>query len=232
MSEPLRRQRILERLAQAYPDAVTALHHKNPYQLLIAVILSAQCTDARVNLVTPELFARYPTPQSLSRARQSDVERLIKSCGFFRMKAKNIIGAARMLVERHRGKVPHTMEELLELPGVGRKTANVILAVAYQQAAIAVDTHVFRVANRLRLARATTAAKMELALMRVVPKALWSQAHHWLIYHGRRVCHARKPECATCVLVDLCPSAARFLRAAPNERATSRPADGGRRTKD
>ncbi len=177
----------------------------------MAVILSAQCTDARVNLVTPVLFERYATPEALAAANQRDVEKLIKSCGFFRTKAKNLIAASQMLMERYAGRVPHTMDELLELPGVGRKTANVILAVAYGQAAIAVDTHVFRVANRLNLARATTPAKMESALMRVVPKKLWSHLHHWLIYHGRQVCHARKPACAQCVLLDLCPSAKRFL---------------------
>jgi endonuclease III len=202
---------ILQRLAQAYPDAVTALHYKNTFQLLVAVILSAQCTDARVNLVTPALFKRFPTPASLAAAKQRELERLIHSCGFFRSKARNLIAAAQMLVERYGGHVPKTMEELLELPGVGRKTANVILAVAFGEDAIAVDTHVFRVATRLGLARAKTAAKMELALMRVVPKAQWSHLHHWLIYHGRQICHARKPACASCVVVDLCPSAKRFL---------------------
>ena len=173
--------------------------------------MSAQCTDARVNLVTPEVFKRFPTPASLADAKQRELERLIHSCGFFRSKARNLIAAARMLVERHDGHVPKAMDELLELPGVGRKTANVILAVAYGEDAIAVDTHVFRVANRLGLARAKTAAKMELALMRVVPKSQWSHLHHWLIYHGRRICHARKPACASCVVVDLCPSAKRYL---------------------
>lgn len=211
MSEGDRRALILQRLGAAYPDAVTALHYTNVFQLLVAVILSAQCTDARVNLVTPALFARYPDAVALAGAHQRELQRIIKSCGFFRTKARNLVAAARIIVERHHGRVPHTMDELLELPGVGRKTANVILAVAYGEAAIAVDTHVFRVANRLRLARATTPAKMELALMRVIPKEQWSLAHHWLIYHGRQVCHARKPDCPECVLLDLCPSAKRFL---------------------
>ena len=211
MSERDRRALILQRLAAAYPDAVTALHYTNVFQLLVAVILSAQCTDARVNLVTPALFARYPDAVALAGANQRELQRIIKSCGFFRTKARNLVAAARIIVERHHGRVPHTMNELLELPGVGRKTANVILAVAYGEAAIAVDTHVFRVANRLRLARATTPAKMELALMRVIPQEQWSLAHHWLIYHGRQVCHARKPDCPECVLLDLCPSAKRFL---------------------
>ena len=203
---------ILERLAQAYPKATTALHYKNTFQLLIAVILSAQCTDARVNMVTPVLFKRYPTPHALAGARRRDVEKIIKSCGFFRIKTTNIISASRAIVERFGGRVPKTMDELLELPGVGRKTANVVLAVAYRQDAIPVDTHVFRVANRLGLARASNAAAMELALMRVIPRSQWSAAHHWLIHHGRQICHARNPECRRCVVVDLCPSAKRFLR--------------------
>jgi endonuclease-3 len=180
--------------------------------LLIAVILSAQCTDVRVNLVTKALFAKYATPDSLARARQRDVERLIKSCGFFHVKAKNIIAASRALCERFGGRVPTSMDELLELPGVGRKTAHVILAVAYEQDALPVDTHVFRVANRLGLARAKNAAAMERALMKVVPQGQWSHAHHWLIHHGRQICHARNPQCARCVVVDLCPSAKRFLK--------------------
>ncbi|MDQ6768348.1 MAG: endonuclease III [Candidatus Eremiobacteraeota bacterium] len=202
---------ILERLARAYPGATTALHYKNTFQLLIAVILSAQCTDARVNMVTPALFERYPTAAALARASAREVEKLIKSCGFFRVKAKNIIAASWGLVERYNGRVPKTMDELLELPGVGRKTANVILAVAYRQDAIAVDTHVFRVANRLGLARATSAAAMERALMKAVPRNQWSNLHHWLIHHGRQICHARNPQCPRCVVVDLCPSAKRFL---------------------
>ncbi len=179
--------------------------------MLIAVILSAQCTDARVNMVTPALFERYPTAAALARASAREVEKLIKSCGFFRVKAKNIIAASWGLVERYNGRVPKTMDELLELPGVGRKTANVILAVAYRQDAIAVDTHVFRVANRLGLARATSAAAMERALMKAVPRNQWSNLHHWLIHHGRQICHARNPQCPRCVVVDLCPSAKRFL---------------------
>lgn len=204
---------ILSRLARTYPHATTALHHKNTFQLLISVILSAQCTDARVNLVTPALFSAYPTPQALANAPQRTLERRVRSCGFFRVKAKNIKGAARGLVERFGGRVPHTMEELLELPGVGRKTANVVLATAFQQAAIAVDTHVFRVANRLGLVHANTPAKVEQQLMRVVPKRDWPHVSHWLIFHGRQICHARNPECARCPVVDLCPSARRFLKA-------------------
>jgi endonuclease-3 len=207
-----RKALILRRLARAYPGATTALHHKTIFQLLIAVILSAQTTDARVNIETPHLFEKYPTPESLASASRRDVERIIKSLGFYHVKAKSIIGAARALVERFGGHVPKTMDELLTIPGVGRKTANVVLAVAFRQSAIAVDTHVFRVANRLALARAKTAAKMELALMKVVPKAQWGDVSQWLILHGRQVCHARNPQCADCMLCDLCPSAKHFLR--------------------
>ncbi|MBV8170583.1 MAG: endonuclease III [Candidatus Eremiobacteraeota bacterium] len=202
---------ILDRLRKAYAGAETALEFEDTFQLLIAVILSAQCTDARVNMVTPALFARYPTPEALAAAEPEEVEPYIKTCGLFTTKAKNIVNASRRIVQQHSGTVPNTMEELLELPGVGRKTANVVLSVGFQQAAIAVDTHVFRVANRTGLTRAKTPAQSERQLMRVVPKRWWSRAHHWLIHHGREVCHARRPACATCVLVDLCPSAKRFL---------------------
>jgi endonuclease III len=188
------------------------LEYGDTFQLLVAVILSAQCTDARVNMVTPALFARYPTAEAMAAAEPEDLEPFIKTCGLFTTKAKNIIASSRLIVEHHGGKVPSTMEELLELPGVGRKTANVVLAVGFAQDAIAVDTHVFRVANRTGLTRARTPAQSERQLMKVVPRAEWSQAHHWLIHHGREVCHARNPECARCVLVDLCPSAKRFLK--------------------
>jgi endonuclease-3 len=203
---------ILERLHKTYAHAETALKYRDTFQLLVAVILSAQCTDARVNMVTPALFARYPTAEAMAAAEPEDLEPFIKTCGLFTTKAKNIIAASRLIVEHHGGNVPSTMEELLELPGVGRKTANVVLAVGFAQDAIAVDTHVFRVANRTGLTRARTPAQSERQLMKVVPRAEWSQAHHWLIHHGREVCHARNPECARCVLVDLCPSAKRFLK--------------------
>ena len=206
-----RRKAIVERLAATYADAKTALHYDNTYQLLVAVILSAQCTDARVNMVTPALFERYPDAGSIAHARPKEVEKYIKTCGLFSTKAKNIVGASKMIVERFNGEVPSTMDELLELPGVGRKTANVVLSVAFEQDAIAVDTHVFRVANRLGLVRAKTPEEVERQLMRVVPKDQWSDAHHWLIHHGREICFARNPNCAGCPLVDLCPSAKRFL---------------------
>jgi endonuclease III len=202
---------ILARLAAAYPDARTALHHRDAYELLVSVILSAQCTDARVNMVTPTLFEAYPTVRDMARATPRDVEPYIKTCGLFATKAKNIVASSRLIVDVHRGEVPRTMEALTALPGVGRKTANVVLSVAFDEAAIAVDTHVFRVSNRLGLVRAKTPAQAEEQLMRVVPKADWSRAHHWLIHHGRQVCHARNPACATCPVMDLCPSAKRFL---------------------
>ena len=178
------------------------------------MILSAQCTDARVNVVTPALFQRYPDVESMARANTKELEKYIKTCGLFSTKAKNIVGASKMIVERFDAQVPSTMDELLELPGVGRKTANVVLSVAFEQDAIAVDTHVFRVANRLGLVRAKTPHDVEKQLMRVVPKDQWSDAHHWLIHHGREICFARNPNCPGCPLVDLCPSAKRFLKPA------------------
>lgn len=162
-------------------------------------------------MVTPTLFRAYPTAEKLARAKGRDVERYIKSCGLYHTKAKNLVNAARMIVARFGGRVPEQMEDLLALPGVGRKTANVIRAVAYDADAIAVDTHVFRVANRLGLVRANNPRETERQLMDVIPQHDWSKAHHWLIYHGRQVCHARHPECARCVVVDLCPSAKKFL---------------------
>jgi endonuclease-3 len=193
---------ILER---AYPHAVTALDYGNAFELLIAVILSAQCTDARVNLTTPFLFARYPDPAALASAEQSEVEAIIKSCGFFRTKAKNIIAAARGLVERHGGEVPRERESLEALPGVGRKTANVVMSVAFEDAAFAVDTHVFRVSHRLGLTLATTPRGVEDDVTKLVPPAKWRHAHHWLILHGRAICKAPTPRCGECP-VTMCPS--------------------------
>ena len=203
----------MARLADAYADAATALDFTNPYELLVSVILSAQCTDARVNMVTPGLFRAYPDVESMARATPKAVEPHIKSCGLYLTKAKNIVAASKMIVDEYGGLVPQTMDELTALPGVGRKTANVVLSVAFDQDAIAVDTHVFRVANRLGLVRAKTPHDVERQLMKVVPRDRWSQAHHWLIHHGREICHARNPECPRCPLVDLCPSAKRFLAA-------------------
>jgi endonuclease-3 len=192
-------------LEQTYPHAVTALEYGNPFELLIAVILSAQCTDARVNLTTPFLFAAYPDPKALAAADQSDVEGIIKSCGFFRTKAKNIIAAAKALVAEHGGEVPSDRDALEALPGVGRKTANVVMSVVFEAAAFAVDTHVFRVAHRLGLTLGTTPRAVEEDVTKLVPPEKWRHAHHWLILHGRQICKAPTPRCPECP-VTMCPS--------------------------
>lgn len=194
---------ILER---TYPHAVTALEYHNEFQLLVAVILSAQCTDARVNLTTPTLFAKYPTPEKLARAQPADVEKIIKSCGFFRMKTKNIIACARDLVERFGGRVPHEREELESLAGVGRKTASVVMAAAFNEAALAVDTHVFRVSHRLGLTVGTTPRQVEEDVTKLVPQNKWGDASHWLILHGRQICKAPTPLCDRCPVNHLCPT--------------------------
>lgn len=199
-------ERELAILEQTYPRAVTALHYSNPFELLIAVILSAQCTDARVNMATPALFAGYPTPEKLAKARQGDVERLVRSCGFFRMKAKNIIGASRALVEQHDGEVPSQREQLEALAGVGRKTASVVMSVAFEQPAIAVDTHVFRVSHRLGLTLGKTPRDVERDLQKIVPREQWRHAHHWLIMHGRAICKAPVPRCGECPVNKICPT--------------------------
>jgi endonuclease III len=198
----------LQRLKQAYPDATCALHHGNAFELLCATILSAQCTDARVNLVTPVLFARYPNPAALARARQSELEDIIRSTGFFRNKARSLIGMAQALVAEYGGAVPRTMEQLRALPGVGRKTANVVLGNAYGiNEGITVDTHVTRVSKRLSLTRHDDPVKIEQDLMPLIPHEDWTLVSHLLIFHGRQVCVARRPRCWECVLADFCPSA-------------------------
>lgn len=194
---------ILER---SYPHAVTALEYGSDFELLISVILSAQTTDARVNMTTPALFAKYPTPEKLSQADPADVENLIRSTGFFRMKTKSIIGAARDLVERFGGRVPREREALESLSGVGRKTASVVMAAAFREAALAVDTHVFRVSHRLGLTLGTTPRQVEDDLTKLVPKAKWGDATHWLILHGRQVCKAPTPRCPICPVNHLCPT--------------------------
>ncbi len=194
---------ILER---TYPHAATALEYDNDFQLLIAVILSAQCTDARVNATTPILFAKYPTPEKLSRARQADVETIVKSCGFFRMKAKNVIACARDVVERFGGRVPREREELESLAGVGRKTASVVMAAAFHEQALAVDTHVFRVSHRLGLTLGTNPRQVEDDLTALVAPPKWGDATHWLIAHGRQICKAPTPQCDRCPVNHLCPS--------------------------
>ncbi|TNF73620.1 MAG: endonuclease III [Acidobacteria bacterium] len=199
---------ILARLKEEYPDAQTALEHRDPLQLLVATILSAQCTDQRVNMVTPDLFKRYPTAKSYGDADLPELEEMIRSTGFYRNKAKSLKALGQALGETHAGEVPDTMAELTKLPGVGRKTANVVLGNAYGiDEGIVVDTHVGRLSRRLALAADNNPDKVERDLMELVPKSDWTLWAHLLIYHGRAVCKARKPACGDCVLVDLCPSA-------------------------
>jgi len=199
---------ILRRLKKAYPDAHCALEHADPYQLLVATILSAQCTDARVNMVTPALFARYPDPDTLAAAAQAELEDLIRSTGFFRNKARNLIAMARAVVGDHEGVVPDTMDDLQALPGVGRKTANVVLGNAFgKNVGIVVDTHVGRLARLLGLTSNTDPVKVERDLMPLFPRKDWALLAHLLISHGRAVCVARRPACERCVLADRCPSA-------------------------
>jgi endonuclease-3 len=199
---------VLDLLHREYPDAACALEHADAYQLLVATVLSAQCTDARVNLVTPALFARYPDAASLAQARQPELEDLIRSTGFFRNKARNLIALAQALVAEHGGQVPRTMEQLRVLPGVGRKTANVVLGNAFGiDEGITVDTHVTRLSRLLRLTRHDDPVKIERDLMALVPRKDWTAVSHLFISHGRRICIARRPKCGECVLADLCPSA-------------------------
>jgi len=204
--------RILSKLRVAYPDATCALHHRNAYELLVATVLSAQCTDERVNQVTPDLFRRYPTAAALAAAEPAELEAAIRSTGFFRNKARNLLGMARLLCERHDGQVPASMEELLRLPGVARKTANCVLGTWFgQNVGIVVDTHVGRLAERLGLIRTARdskdAERIEHDLMELFPQADWTYLAHALILHGRRVCLARKPKCGECLLAADCPSA-------------------------
>ena len=197
---------ILSELERLYPDAKPALHYNTPYELLVAVILSAQCTDERVNKVTAVLFQKYNTPQSMVTLSQEELEKYIFSCGFYRNKAAHILSASRDILDKFGGEVPSKFDDLRTLAGVGQKTANVVYAVAFGGDAIAVDTHVFRVSRRLGLASANTPEKVEEDLKKVIPREQWSKAHHWLIWHGRRVCHSQKPDCVNCTLKELCPS--------------------------
>lgn len=197
---------IVARLEHSYPDAHCSLLHQNPLQLLIATILSAQCTDARVNMVAPHLFQRYPDVQALADADLEDVEEIIRSTGFYRNKARNIIGCAQQLVLRHGGQVPADLDQLVALPGIGRKTANVVLGNAFGIPGMVVDTHVGRLSRLLGLTSHQDPNKIELDLMQAVPREKWTQLAHLFIEHGRQVCKARTPRCAECVLSDLCPS--------------------------
>jgi endonuclease-3 len=204
---PERVAAILKGLDEAYPDAECALRHKTPWELLVATILSAQCTDVRVNTVTPELFKRFPTPAAMAKANLPELEELIRTTGFFRNKAKSIRGAAKRITEEFGGKVPETLAELITVPGAARKTANVVLGVSYGKAeGVVVDTHVFRIANRLGLANGDTAQKVEQELMKVLPQDRWISFSHQVIHHGREVCVARKPKCEECNLEQLCHS--------------------------
>src|SRR5882757_6710570 len=205
--DPKRVAAILDILAKTYPGVVCALHHKNAWELTVATILSAQCTDVRVNLVTPKLFKAFPTPKAMAAASLPQLEELIRTTGFFRNKAKSIQGAARVVTEKFGGKVPQTMEEILTLPGVARKTGNVVLGSWYGIAVgVVVDTHVLRLSRRLELTKETSPEKVERDLVKILPQDRWIQFSHELIHHGRQVCVARKPRCVDCTLERLCES--------------------------
>ncbi len=204
---PARIEGILSTLAKTYPGVECALKHRNPWELLVATILSAQCTDARVNMVTPALFKKFPTPAAFARAPLVEIEEEIRSTGFYHNKAKSLAGAARTLIEEFGGEVPRTMSELLRLPGVARKTANVVLGVSFGLAeGIVVDTHVLRLCRRLELTQATEAKRVEQDLIKIIPRDRWIDFSHELIHHGRRICIARKPRCVDCTLEKLCHS--------------------------
>jgi endonuclease-3 len=204
---PERIAAILKGLDEAYPNAVCALNHRTPWELLVATILSAQCTDVRVNMVTPALFKRFPTPAAMAKASLPELIELIRTTGFFNNKAKSIQGAAQAIVERFEGKVPETLAELITVPGAARKTANVVLGVSFGKAeGVVVDTHVFRIAHRLNLAKGDTPVLVEQELMRVIPQEKWIDFSHQIIHHGRQVCIARKPKCDQCNLEQLCHS--------------------------
>ena len=197
----------LRRLADVYHDAKPALEYTNEFEFLVAVVLSAQCTDERVNIVTKRLFPALNHPAKMLAVGLAKLETLIRDCGLYKSKAANLIKTCHILVDQYGGEVPHDFDTLLTLPGVGRKTANVLVSVLWGQPAIAVDTHVFRVANRLKLGIADTPEEMEAKLKKATPREDWAAAHHWLIYHGRRICKARKPLCTECFEADICPSA-------------------------
>ena len=197
---------IIHRLDKSFPDAETELKHESPWQLLASTILSAQCTDARVNQVTPGLFRRYPAPLDMSKADREELEGIIRSTGFYKSKANSLIGCAKEIVGRFGGRVPEKMEELTTLPGVGRKTANVVLGSAFKKPAVVVDTHVRRVANRLKLTRSDDPEQIEIDLGRLMPEEKWTSGSHRILLHGRYVCVARSPRCLECSLFDLCPA--------------------------
>ena len=202
---------VLERLTALYPEVKCALDHKNAYELLVATILSAQCTDVRVNMVTPSIFKKYPNPSIMANADIAELENLIRSTGFFRNKAKNILAMAQMLVSEFGGTVPQSRDDLVKLPGTGRKTANVVRAEAFDLPGLPVDTHVIRLSNRLKLTNHSDAVKIEFELMEIIPEDQWGSFSLRLIEHGRKVCDAKKPNCAECVLSDICPSSKIYL---------------------
>ena len=197
---------MLALLEAEYGNTGTALNYNSPFELLIAVILSAQCTDVRVNVITARIFPEYNSAAKMLTLSLTELEELIRDCGLFHSKAKNILAACRIIEEEFGGEVPDTFDKLITLPGVGRKTANVMLSVCFGVPALAVDTHVFRVSNRTKLAKGNTPVEVEERLMKVIPREAWGNAHHWLIWHGRKVCRARNPLCGKCVVRDLCPS--------------------------
>lgn len=201
-----KKEEALKILEEMYPEAKAELVFSNPYEMLVATMLSAQCTDKQVNKVTPAVFSRYPDPVSMADAKEEDLYPMVKSCGF-KSKAGNIIAACRKIWDEHGGVVPDSMEALTALPGVGRKTANVVLYNAYGIPAFAVDTHVFRVSNRIGLCRAETVEETERQMTKLIPREKWGNAHHWLIWHGRRICKAQRPLCEECGLKEICESA-------------------------
>jgi endonuclease-3 len=214
---------VYRRLKKLYPDAHCELNHSNPFELLIATILSAQCTDVRVNMVTPGLFKEFPTPLLLSKAKLGDVEEAIKSINFFRNKSKSLIGCAQMLMDKHRGHVPQTVEDLSDLPGVGRKTANVVLGNAFNiNTGIVVDTHVKRTSFLLGITKNTDPEKVEQDLMKLFPNETWTDISHLLIFLGRRTCIARRPQCDLCVLKDVCVSSKKNLKAQGKSRPSTK----------
>lgn len=206
MTNSERAKKIAAKLKKEYPDAKTPLKHKNPLQLLIATILSAQCTDQRVNMVTPSLFAKYKNAKDFAGAKPAELEKIIRSTGFFKNKTKSIIGCCKDLVEKHGGRVPASLDQLVKLPGIGRKTANVVLGACFDIPGIVVDTHVKRLSNLLKLTKNSDPVKIEFDLMEIIPEKDWSLFSMLLIFHGRRICIARRPRCCECVINSLCPS--------------------------
>jgi endonuclease-3 len=217
-----RADQIRHALKELYPNAQSALQFADPLQLVVATILSAQCTDARVNMVTPALFARYPDAEAFANARPAELQRLIYSTGFYRSKTKSIIACCKQIVAEHGGKVPQSMEGLIALPGIGRKIANVILGNAFGIPGIPVDTHVARLAYRMRLTRSRKPKRIERDLMELIPPEEWTEFGHWMIWHGRKVCHARRPRCEQCVLAEFCPKVGVRTKPAKKMRRTKR----------